>query len=53
MNGNYTGPPLPSHPTFRIMNYSYIEVLSDKPYAYPDFHIENYTLTIIYMEDER
>ena len=49
MNDIYTGPPLPPHPTFRVVNATHIEVKWDKPYANPEFDIQSYTLTIINM----
>ena len=48
----YAGPPLSPHPKFHIVNYSHIEVKWNKPYAHPDFDVENYTLTITYLEDD-
>ena len=48
-----TGPPLSPHPRFRIVNCSHVEVSWDKPYAHPDFDVENYTLTVSYTKDNR
>ena len=49
MNDIYTGPPLPPHPILRVVNATHIEVFWGKPYAYPGFDIQSYTLTIINM----
>ena len=41
------GPPLAPHPEFQAVNTTHIKVQWDKPFALPEFDVQNYTLLII------
>ena len=40
-----SGPPLPPHPKFHVVNATHIKVEWDKPFALPEYDVRNYTLT--------
>lgn len=49
---HFLGPPLAPHPKFRVMNATHIEVQWDKPFAFPEFDVQNYTLSIVNTSSE-
>lgn len=42
----FIGPPLTPQPVFHVVNATHIEVKWDKPFAFPGFDVQNYTLSI-------